>query len=439
MREIAQSMALKVGVNFVALLAIAWLLSAWVDGRIIGTIGAVLALFVAVIEGARFILAAWKRKSAALGVLAYAETPEYLADQLEQDILDNVRAPHRNLSDNDYIVSLLVTGGTIFIFHALPADLFGAGDWGRGAVAFVTAMAISLPIGLAIDAVANSLHRKVLARIEADPRELMRALSESWKIDDDRLKFDVKDADFATLFRLKDLTVERLTAILLVVDIDKKDKIIRVLQRMKDERAALTLCNFLRHKPVIDSLAVQALQKMGERAVPALRETLGDERSAVRLAAMNALAGIKQQSAIAALVGMLEDDDLEVRRAAIWDLNENNGAWVKTEAAGDAIGILTAELHEREPANRAFAAWALGMVKEAGAAKALLGALKDESAEVREAAAFALGEIEAVEAADALAAACDDTNTSVRTSALAALMKIDPARTRSITGSVSPA
>jgi HEAT repeat protein len=127
-------------------------------------------------------------------------------------------------------------------------------------------------------------------------------------------------------------------------------------------------------------------------------------------------------------VHLLDDPSVEVRRAAIWDLNENDSKWMLRDEAQDTLGILKDELQEEEPGNRAFAAWALGMTKNCYALPALRQALKDPFAEVRENAAFAIGEIQDPTAGDALEQALNDEDASVRKSALTALRKIDPER-----------
>jgi HEAT repeat protein len=254
-------------------------------------------------------------------------------------------------------------------------------------------------------------------------------------ITEEKLSFKVKDANFETLFGLQGLTQESLSNMLLMVDIDRREKMIKILQRVKDPRAAEILCAFLDKKPVTDSLVVTALAKIGNDALNPLKVLLKSEKETVRLAAMNVLANIKSPDAIDALVHMLDDSSVEVRRAAIWDLNENDSKWMLRDEAKDTLGILKDELHEFEPEKRAFAAWALGMTKNCHALPALRLALEDSSPEVRENAAFAIGEIQDPTAGEALEKALKDEDSDVRKSALTALRKIDPERVRALTRS----
>lgn len=432
--EIALSVFFKLVIIFPMLYLISLLFVPFVGENGYWISVSLLMLIPAIFESIRFVMGAVKRRMETRSVFQYAETSQYLAAELHPDILNNIRRPFDNLADRDYILTFFMVSLSIIFFGTLPFNVFGiAAAWAKMWHSFLLATIVSTLFCLLLNFIANRIHEKTFEWIEERKDDLATALKNSWKIYDSSLKFNVRDARFEKLFGLENLTVESLASILSIVNIDKREKMVRVLQRVEDERAARTLTAFLAQQPVTESLTVQALVNKGEDAIEPLKDLLHTDDANVRVAAMHALAGIKSPAAVEALVKMLNDENLEVRRAAIWDLNENNSKWIRDEAAKDALAILTAELHEQEPENRAFAAWALGMVKEKSAGGILKEALADESSQVRESAAFALGEIHDSSAADVLATSLNDAAPDVRKSALAALMKIDPERARSKT------
>jgi HEAT repeat protein/beta-lactamase regulating signal transducer with metallopeptidase domain len=91
-----------------------------------------------------------------------------------------------------------------------------------------------------------------------------------------------------------------------------------------------------------------------------------------------------------------------------------------------AVEPLTAVLlNDVEPSVREQAAWALGMIEDAAAVPALGQALTDIEADVREQAAWALGMIEDESAVDALAQVMNDPDEDVREQAVWALGMIE--------------
>lgn len=174
-------------------------------------------------------------------------------------------------------------------------------------------------------------------------------------------------------------------------DVDRtRSKLVarRALKRAVAARALGDMGSVSAMPPLLDVLvedsdrdvrtaAAYSLGRLGAAdAVPALVDALV-RRSIPRASAGRALADIGP-AAVPSLVGLLRDDDLEIR---------------------------------------AWAAELIGLLGDPGDASHLLERLHDASAEVRERSARALGRLGAEEAADALRAALDDRVPGVRAAA----------------------
>jgi HEAT repeat protein len=163
---------------------------------------------------------------------------------------------------------------------------------------------------------------------------------------------------------------------------DLQKRVEDLIKDLKDERVE------------VRRLAVEALVRIGESAVPALGEALKDQGEWVRVGAAEALGriGPEAKSAVPALVEALKDQIVGVRRRA-----------------AEALGIIGSEAKSAVPA--------------------LVEALKGQDAEVREGAAEALGRIgpEAKSAVPALGEALKDQDKWVRLRAAEALGIIGPA------------
>ena len=160
--------------------------------------------------------------------------------------------------------------------------------------------------------------------------------------------------------------------------------------------------------------------------------TLPNWRDGARYYALEALAliGPQAQKAVPAILRLLNDKDLELRRAAALALGQlrplatnviaalvnalTNGDWYTEEntvralgaigpAASNAIPALVIELNHFHPDFRTFAAEALGNLGSGAktATPALLTALQDQHSQVREAARSALLKIDATAATKA--------------------------------------
>jgi beta-lactamase regulating signal transducer with metallopeptidase domain len=95
--------------------------------------------------------------------------------------------------------------------------------------------------------------------------------------------------------------------------------------------------------------------------------------------------------------------------------------------APEALGAIRGALTDARPSVREQAAFALGQYRDGSSIDALAGALKDENASVREQAAFALGQIRDRRAVDPLIGSLSDQSASVREQAAFALGQLrDP-------------
>jgi len=169
--------------------------------------------------------------------------------------------------------------------------------------------------------------------------------------------------------------------------------------------------------------ALEALAGMKDsRALPGAMQALGSEDPEMRVAALHAVSHMGDPVALPATLPLLVDSDHRVRVAAAKAIGEFQDS--------TAIAALSSALrNDTDPEVRKTAAWALGEISDSRALPALIAALSgDTSAEVRATAAWALGEIEDPSALDALGGAVRDENTEVRHQAIQAIGEIDDRR-----------
>src|SRR5689334_5614891 len=160
------------------------------------------------------------------------------------------------------------------------------------------------------------------------------------------------------------------------------------------------MCRVMEPKPVLlkqlqeqdpaRHAAAEALMLMGDAALPAFTEALVDPDWMVRGVAAEALGEMGSTSAIDHLIASLADPQAEVRRAAAWAL-----AQIGRQAltAQRVVAALFAVLESTDPLVREAAITALGPLKHADVPNALLWALGDPDAPVREAAADAVSRL----------------------------------------------
>ncbi len=197
--------------------------------------------------------------------------------------------------------------------------------------------------------------------------------------------------------------------------------VVEALSGMPDPRAIAALAQALRTDadPGVRELAAQALGNIDdERAVPALIAALSQERvPAVRRKIVWALGEIQSPGAMQALGAALRDDDAEVRENAAWGLGQIE--------AKSAVLLLIPLLRDNNAKVRRSVAGALGEIKSMDALDALIAAIGDSDAEVRQHVVSALGSLESARALPALVRALRDVNVDVRRQAVSAMGDIE--------------
>ncbi len=251
------------------------------------------------------------------------------------------------------------------------------------------------------------------------------------------------------------------------------------LGEIGDPRAVPPLVERLLHHPSTEwpvelrDVAARALGRLGPPALEALTAALEDEDKWVRQAAVRALGQMGNPQAADALIAVLDSDEPWLRSAAVQALARIPDARavraaLRSEEAPRAFGMLialnemdssvarwlTAALEDPDPQIRARAAYALGQMGETSTltrlmtalgerflsspahdrpalvlptpemVDALVAALQDSEARVRQAAAEALGQVRAQRAIPALQQALQDPDAGVREAAARALGEI---------------
>ena len=146
-------------------------------------------------------------------------------------------------------------------------------------------------------------------------------------------------------------------------------------------------------------------QLEAKRDAQGLIKALSYKDAAIRIAAADALAPLRDPLAVEPLVGLLKDEKAEVRRASVAALAARGG--------GRVVEPLVAALGDRDPDVRA------------SASKAVYRRLMtDPDQDTRRATAAALGRLGAVDAVEPLVKAIMDSDESVRLAAIKALQAI---------------
>src|ERR1035438_10194334 len=129
-------------------------------------------------------------------------------------------------------------------------------------------------------------------------------------------------------------------------------------------------------------------------------DLLKDQRTYIRVGAVQKLAELKDPRAIESLIAALKDWDSNVR----WGAED---ALAKTGAP--AVEPLIAAMKDRDSQVRKFAAIALGEIRDSRAFESFLAALSDTDSEVRGWAAVGLGKSRDPRAFDPLMAMMEDS------------------------------
>ena len=146
-------------------------------------------------------------------------------------------------------------------------------------------------------------------------------------------------------------------------------------------------------------------QLEAKRDAQGLIKALAYKDSAIRIAAAKALAPMKDLLAVEPLVGLLKDDNVDVRRASVAALAARGG--------GRVVEPLVAALKDPDPDVRAAAAKAV-----------YLRLMTDPDQDARRATAAALGRTRAIDAVEPLVKAIMDSDEDVRLAAIRALQAI---------------
>lgn len=154
----------------------------------------------------------------------------------------------------------------------------------------------------------------------------------------------------------------------------------------------------------------------GRAIVLALIGVLKDPSVEVRRAAVRSIGRFEDRVAIGALREALKDADAEVRAGAIHGLGQ-----LEDVGSADAIAAL---IKDPDKEVRGEAIEALTNLELSAAPAGLLDALKDPDAEVRQRAANALGHFQDERAVPTLRSLLDDSNAEVREAAVEALSEI---------------
>ncbi len=243
--------------------------------------------------------------------------------------------------------------------------------------------------------IVNAIHTgssdAIIAELERAERLVCAACIEPVMalLDDER--YEVREAAawwFARRPAQKRELTERSLAYLQGQDAQKARNAADILGTFRHPEAVAPLAAALSRKglaPEARQHLVRALGTIGHPAArPAIAAALGDDAADVRLEAAGAWLALREQTEAAALVPLVSDGDLRVRRKAIAVLGN-----LREGAARTALEAQLAA--DSDPAVRRNAAWALGRIGDAASRRALEAASADTSPLVARTARVALG------------------------------------------------
>ena len=128
--------------------------------------------------------------------------------------------------------------------------------------------------------------------------------------------------------------------------------------------------------------AVAALERMNtDGPAHELSFAMGDSDTTVRLAALHAATRINVFTDVSAIAGLVGDTEAPVRQAAAAALGT-----MRVKDALDSLIMLTSPENEPDASVRKSAVWSLGQIGDAAASEAIVAAMHDPNAFVRDAA-----------------------------------------------------
>lgn len=203
-----------------------------------------------------------------------------------------------------------------------------------------------------------------------------------------------------------------------------------MIGEMNDPRFVKPLARLLTHDcPEPPKAAMEALGKMGAKAVPALIAELKDPAMARHTAISTALAELGAPAA-EPLLAALKDQDAMIRHGAAWALGQMGEQ--------RAVDPLLAMLGDTNMEVRASAAWSLGQLKAPRAVDPILQMVGATRSVVRAAAAEALGQLGDRRAAPALETLTRDQDARVARAARDALKALSADRATNKTPGPAP-
>jgi HEAT repeat protein len=197
----------------------------------------------------------------------------------------------------------------------------------------------------------------------------------------------------------------------------ERSYIVGALGKIKDQRAIATLLGLLPDEdPDVRSSAANALLNMNAADFDLLRQLLHDNRWQLRQIVVYLLGQLKDSRSIPELVAALSDLYPEVRWSAAGALARAAGA--------DAAVLLLNSLQNQDDTMRWVTAMELGGIGNPIAGPQLIFALNDQESDVRALVARALGQLVFKSALPHLLAALQDKEPKVRAEAASALGKL---------------
>lgn len=232
------------------------------------------------------------------------------------------------------------------------------------------------------------------------------------------------------LSRMGSRAVQALLKCLTMTDAGIRLDAVMVLGRIADPTAARPLLGLLRDpSPVVRAHVAEALGNIGVvDYCESIAQLLDEEDPGVRLNAAAALAKVADERVRQDVIGLLRDPDPLIRAY---------GATAAAKAgATSSWGLVAQLLNEENEEVRARAAEALGVMGEPRAARILNTALSDQSVKVRQYATVSLGQLNCPDSVTGLEKAVTDPQPGVRKRALDALSQIGTPEAREVMAKV---